>query len=116
MALSIFVHIRGWPAEIYSDPGSQLVGAERELKEAWKQIEDKRVIKDGAQSGTKWIFGPADSPWHQGAAESMVKTVKKCLQFAVHSQRLTPAEYLTISYEIANLVNERPIGNRLAPN
>ena len=27
LALSRFVHIRGWPAEIYSDPGSQLLGA-----------------------------------------------------------------------------------------
>ena len=114
LALSRFVHIRGWPAEIYSDPGSQLLGAERELREAWSQIEVKQLVKKGAQSGTKWIFGPADSPWHQGAAESLIKTVKKCLQYAVHSQRLTAAEYLTTSYEIANLVNERPIGTRPA--
>jgi len=46
--------------------------------------------------------GPADSPWHHGAAELMVKTVKKCLQYAVPSQRLTHAEYLTTSYEIDN--------------
>ena len=34
MALSRFASIRGWPQYIYSDPGSQLVGAKRELKEA----------------------------------------------------------------------------------
>ena len=64
----------------------------------------------------KWIFGAADSPWQQGAAESLVKTVKRCLQFAVHSQRLSPAEYLSVAYEVANLVNERPIGHRPAPD
>ena len=116
MGLSRFVHMRGWPSVIYSDPGTQLVGAEREIKEAWQQIEKGELIKKGAESGTKWIFGPADSPWHQGAAESLVKTVKRCMQFAVHSQRLTPAEYLSIAYEIANLINERPIGYRPAPD
>ncbi len=34
MALSRFASIRGWPTTIYSDPGSQIVGADRELKEA----------------------------------------------------------------------------------
>ena len=32
MALSRFVSVRGWPKIIYSDPGSQLIGAERELE------------------------------------------------------------------------------------
>ena len=116
MGLSRFVHIRGWPSIIYSDPGTQLVGAEREIREAWQQIEKGELVKKGAESGTKWIFGPADSPWHQGAAESLVKTVKRCMQFSIHSQRLTPAEYLAVAYEIANLINERPIGHRPAPD
>ena len=38
VALSRFASIRGWPEKIYSDPGSQIVGAERELKEAWKGL------------------------------------------------------------------------------
>ena len=114
IGFSRFVHIRGWPTTIYSDPGSQLIGADRELTDAWKQMDKGRLIQKSASAGTKWIFGAADSPWHQGAAESLVKTVKKCLQFAVHSQRLSPAEYLSVAYEVANLVNERPIGHRPA--
>ena len=38
IALSRFVSIQGWPQYIYSDPGSQLVKAERELKEAWEKM------------------------------------------------------------------------------
>ena len=41
MALSRFASIRGWTEKIYSDPGFQLVGADRELKEAWKKIDRK---------------------------------------------------------------------------
>ena len=40
MALSRFASLRGWPEMIYSDPGSQLVGAEKELKEAWQRIDN----------------------------------------------------------------------------
>ena len=42
MALSRFASLRGWPEMIYSDPGSQLVGAERELKELGKESIESR--------------------------------------------------------------------------
>ena len=116
IAFSRFVNVRGWPANIYSDPGSQLVGAERELQEAWSQIDRDTLVKEGAQSGTQWHFGPADSPWYQGAVESLVKTAKKCLKFSVHGQRLSAGEYLALCYEVANLMNERPIGLRTSPD
>jgi len=44
MALSRFASLPGWPEMIYSNPGSQLVGAERELEEAWQRI-DRVVTK-----------------------------------------------------------------------
>ena len=39
MAFSRFASIRGWPQYVYSDPGSQVIVAERELKEAWGKID-----------------------------------------------------------------------------
>ena len=52
MALSRFVStcIGVWPEEIDSDRGSQLVGAERELKEAWKKIDWKSLQRSSAQN------------------------------------------------------------------
>ena len=50
-ALSRFASVRGWPAEIYSDPGSQLVGASKELKDAWKNINRPELQKKGATNG-----------------------------------------------------------------
>ena len=38
IALSRIASIRGWPQYIDSDPGSQLVKAERELKEAREKM------------------------------------------------------------------------------
>ena len=111
MALSRFTSLRGWPEKIYSDPGSQLVGAERELKQAWQKIDHKALNRNAVQNGTTWVFGPADSSWHQGAAESLIKTAKRAIHFAVHNQRLSPSEFLTMCTEVTNLLNERPIGS-----
>ena len=110
MALSRFTSIRGWPERLYSDPGSQLVGAERELKEAWQKIDREWLQRNCVQNGSTWEFGPADSPWHQGAVESLIKAAKRAIHFAVSSQRLSVPEFLTVCSEVSNLLNERPIG------
>ncbi|KAL9975806.1 hypothetical protein ACROYT_G013011 [Oculina patagonica] len=110
MALSRFASLRGWPEKIYSDPGSQLVGAERELKEAWQRIDRESLQRDSAQNGSTWVFGPADSPWHQGAVESLIKAAKRAIHFSVSNQRLSVPEFLTVCCEVSNLLNKRPIG------
>ena len=50
MVLSRFASIRGWPEKIYSDPGSRLVGVERELKEVWKKVDRKSLQGISAQN------------------------------------------------------------------
>ena len=102
LALTRFASIRGWPERVYSDPGSQLLGADRELNEAAKRL--------GTDHGMEWVVGPADSPWRQGAVESLVKTAKRALKFAINDQRLSAPEFLTVCTEVANTINERPIG------
>ena len=94
ISFSRFTSIRGFPNVIYSDPGSQLIGAENELKEHWAKLDRKSLIRKGAGKGVKWIFGPADSPWHQGAVESLVKTVKRAIHISIHDQRLSVPELL----------------------
>ena len=87
MALSRFASIRGWPEKIYSDPGSQLVGVKRELKEAWRKLDRSDLTKRSAENALVWIFSPADSPWNQAAVESLIKSAKRSIDFAVHNQR-----------------------------
>lgn len=111
LALSRFVSVRGWPTMIYSDPGSQLVSVERELREAWANLDRVSLIKKGTDNGLTWVFGPADSPWYQGAVEALIKSVKRAFVFAFHGKRFSPAEFLSVCYEVANMLNERPIGS-----
>ena len=39
MALVRFTSVRGWPSKIFSDPGSQLVGACNELRKVWIDLD-----------------------------------------------------------------------------
>lgn len=110
IAFSRFVSIRGYPEKVYSDPGSQLIGADNELKRVWANMDTAAVIRTGADNGTSWIFGPSDSPWHQGAVEALVKSAKKAIHISIHNQRLSVPEIMTLFYEVANTMNERPIG------
>ncbi|CAB4033995.1 Hypothetical predicted protein [Paramuricea clavata] len=57
-----------------------------------------------------WIFGPADSPWYQGAVESLVKSAKRAIHFTINNQRLSVQEFMTVCSEATSLLNERPIG------
>ena len=102
MALTNFTSIRGWPERMYSDPGTQIVCVSKEINAAAAQA--------GTPHGMTWIVGPADSPWYQGAVESLVSTVKRALKFAMADHRVSAAEFMTVCREVSNLVNERPLG------
>ncbi|XP_068250243.1 uncharacterized protein [Palaemon carinicauda] len=94
-----FVSLRGCPKEIYSDRGTQLTAAEKELRNATE------IFK------IKWIFNAsADAPWQNGVSESLIKSVKRSLTIAIGDNILTFSKLQTTLYEIANLLNERPIG------
>ena len=60
-----------------------------------------------------WKFCPASTPWMNGCAEAMIKSVKKAILHAIGNHILTFPEKQTIMFEAANLINERPIGKHL---
>ena len=109
-----FFSIRGQPAVMMSDNGTQFVGAERELREMITGWDKKQLQEFCAEKGMEWKFTTPKAPHHNGCAEAMVKTCKKALKKVVGDQTLTPFELYTYLLESANLVNQRPIGR--APN
>jgi hypothetical protein len=113
LALSKFASCRGYPSVMYSDPGSNLVGASRELSDQWKKMWEEdgdRITSHSAERGLSWNFSTADSPWQNGAVEALVKSCKKAICFSMNERRLSPFEFSCMLYDVANIVNERPIG------
>ena len=110
LAFSRFVALRGCPSVIYSDPGSQLVGASAEITQAWRALDKETLQQRGAEFGMEWRFGPTDSPWYQGAVESLVKSVKKAIDHSIKGSRLSVPELLTAFTQIADLLKDGPLG------
>lgn len=105
-----FYALRGVPALMISDNGSQLVGAERELRKMVEGLDTEKLKEFSAERGMKWQFTTPAAPHQNGCAESLVKSCKIGLKKAIGEQVLTPMELQTCLVEVANLVNQRPIG------
>ena len=108
IVLRRFMSLRGYPSKLRSDTGSQLVAANKELKAVIKRI-DKNKLKE---FGFDWDFSSPDAPWQNGCSKALVKSGKKAIKNAIGSQILMFSELMTVFYEVANLVNERPIGRQ----
>ena len=105
-----FFSIRGWPRKFYSDNGSQLVAASKELKKLVRDINWKMVQEVGVTHGSEWSFSVAEAPWTNGATKALVKSVKKALSVILGEQVLTFSELQTVCFEAAQVVNQHPIG------
>ena len=70
-----FASLRGWPARISSDPGSQLVSSAGNIQSWWSQM-GTELSNLAAGKGFKWDLSPANSPWRQGRTECRIKTLK----------------------------------------
>ena len=108
---------RGNVRMITSDPGSQLIGASKELSE-WRRGWSKAELASyGAKEGFQWNFISANSQHQNGGAEVLIKLSKgviKALMQNLGEQKLTLNELNTVLLEAAHIVNSRPIG--LKPN
>lgn len=93
--------------DIFIDSRSQLFGAEKELQEAWKKIDQSDILKMKALNGFKSLFGPTNSPWYQGTIESLGKASERAIQFAVGKKRLSSPEFLTACTEVPNVLGKR---------
>ena len=110
MVLRRFASIRGYPSKPYSDNGPQLVAANEELKNIVKGWNQEELKEFDVMEGFKWDFAPADAPWQNGVSEALVKSVKRAITAAISDHVMTFSELQTVCFEVANLLNERPIG------
>lgn len=105
-----FFSIRGYPAVMLSDNGSRMVGAANELREVVEGLDANQLREFCGEKKIQWIFTTPAAPHQNGCAEALVKSCKKSLKIAIGEQLLTPFELYTCLLEVANLVNQRPIG------
>ena len=89
------------------------MSASKELKDSGPCIDLEKIADSSASNGTTWIFNKsADAPWQNGCSEALIKSVKRSLIIAIGESKLTFGELQTVLFEVANLLNERPIGTK----
>ena len=102
--------------KVFSDPGTQLVGASRELTNQIQNLDWNQIQDYSHERGFSWKFSPGDGPWYNGVAESLVKTIKTALNAAVGESVLAFSELQTcMSTNVRRVFHwSDPVGNLYA--
>ncbi len=115
-----FVARRGKPVEIFSDNGSNFIGANRELKNLYSILQEKTTRQSVSQfcisNGIKWTFSPERAPHFGGLWESSVKSMKSLLKRVVGENKLTFEEMSTVLCQVESCLNSRPLVPLNSPN
>ena len=106
-----FVAKRACPLKVFSDNGTNLVGAHRELSESIRKINQIAPIET-AKRGIEWCFNPrlASQRGGGGVWERMIRTVWKLFMALLgKAGRMTDDVLHTVMCEIECIINGRPI-------
>lgn len=111
-AFARFVSRRGCPTDVYSDNGTNFVGASKEIKRNFRAYLDS--VQDAISSNTfphhlKWHFIPAGAPHMGGLWEAGVKSFKFHFRRIAGQHKYTFEEFSTLLSRIEACLNSRPI-------
>lgn len=108
-AIRRFVCRRGQVQHIWSDNGTNLVGAEKELKRALSSLNNDRIQGTLLKRGISWTFNPPGASHHGGVWERLIRSVRWVLSALLHQQSLTDEGLQTLFCEVEAILNNRPI-------
>ncbi|XP_030763125.1 uncharacterized protein LOC115887767 [Sitophilus oryzae] len=100
-AMRRFISRRGRCNHIYSDCGTNFVGASRELINMLKSAAEQEQIS--------WHFNPPSAPHFGGLWEARIKSVKTHIKRVIGDQLLTYEEFYTLLVQIEAVLNSRPL-------
>ena len=106
-----FISRRGCPKKVYSDNGSNLVSARKEIKLALQQLDKEKVVSEARQNDIDWHFNPPLASNFGGFYERMIRSVRSILAAQLSSPvpKMTTEVMRTIFCEVEAILNSRPI-------
>ena len=111
--LRCFIARRGKPKLLWSDHGTNFVGAHKELDQLADFPDDQKTQKSISQFCTSqklvWKFIPERSPHFGGLWESCVKSVKYHLKRILSGVKLAFEEYSTVLAQVEACLNSHPL-------
>ena len=112
-AIRRFISRRGPVKEITSDNGTNLVGANNELRQALRELKEEDIQNFATRRNIVWKFNIPAASHHGGVWERQVRTVRKILQAMLTEQHLKSAsneeQLYTLFCEVESTINSRPL-------
>ncbi|XP_011052520.1 PREDICTED: uncharacterized protein LOC105144954 [Acromyrmex echinatior] len=108
-ALRRFPSRRGLCTDIYSDCGTNFLGADRQLREMLRasSSEGRKIAHVATSEGIYWHFNPPSAPHFGGLWEAAVKSAKYHLRRTIGETRLTFEEISTLLAQVEACLNSR---------
>ncbi|KAJ8720880.1 hypothetical protein PYW08_006345 [Mythimna loreyi] len=103
---------RGAPSHIYSDNGTNFVGANKALREEYINLQttlDDEFYRAITDMQIQWHFNAPSWPSAGGLWEAAVKSLKYHIKRVVCEQKLTYEEYSTLLAQLEACLNTRPL-------
>ena len=108
-----FISRRGKPTLIWSDHGTNFVGAAREIKELIAFLKTQRsqdaISEFCSTQNIQWKFIPEHAPHFGGLWEAAVKSMKTHLRHVIGNVKLTVEEFTTVLTQVESCLNSRPL-------
>jgi hypothetical protein len=105
LALHRFISRRGRPSKIYSDNGTNFVGADNFFGSLdWSKIETETRVHR-----IQWRFNPPSAPWWGGWWERLIRSVKELLKRMLGHKKLKYVQLETCLCEVEATINGRPL-------
>ncbi|XP_025265733.1 uncharacterized protein LOC112638368 [Camponotus floridanus] len=106
-----FTSRRGLCKEVYSDCGTNFVGADRELRRLFQasSSDGRRIAHVAASDGIRWRFNPPAAPHFGGLWQAAVKSTKHHLRRVLGDTTLTFEEMSTFLAQVEACLNSRPL-------
>ncbi|XP_011686436.1 PREDICTED: uncharacterized protein LOC105449132 [Wasmannia auropunctata] len=110
-ALRRFTSRRGLCSDIFSDYGTNFVGADKQLREMLRASspDGRRIASTAAKQGIRWHFNPPSAPHFGGLWEAAVKSTKYHFRRVIGDTKLTFEEMSTLLAQIEACLNSRPL-------
>lgn len=109
-SLMRFLSRRGYCSHMYSDNGTNFVGANKVLHSYFQRVEGQRTIEESLSDlKIQWHFIPPSAPHFGGLWEAAVKSAKRHLLKINTMGLLTFEEMNTLLCRVEAVLNSRPI-------
>ena len=108
-ALDRFIARRGEPREIWSDNGTNFVGASQELKKTIREWNQSQINEHLIKREIDWHFIPPTASHMGGVWERLIRNVRKVLLGVMTQQCIDDEELVTLLTIVEGIVNSRPL-------